>query len=56
MTKAGSGLREPGVRPDGEPAVRARALLALEDGTLFAGRRFGARGEATGEVVFNTAL
>ncbi|MDI7275155.1 MAG: glutamine-hydrolyzing carbamoyl-phosphate synthase small subunit [Anaerolineae bacterium] len=32
------------------------ALLALEDGTLFAGRSFGARGERVGEVVFNTSL
>ncbi len=35
---------------------RAPALLALEDGTLFAGRSFGRVGETTGEVVFNTAL
>ena len=33
-----------------------RAILALEDGTLFAGRSFGRSAEATGEVVFNTAL
>ena len=33
-----------------------RAILALEDGTLFEGRSFGRAGEATGEVVFNTAL
>lgn len=33
-----------------------RAILALEDGTFFVGRGFGRRGEATGEVVFNTAL
>jgi carbamoyl-phosphate synthase small subunit len=32
------------------------ALLVLEDGTAFRGRSFGARGTATGEVVFNTAL
>src|SRR4029450_11373370 len=56
MKKAGSGLREPGVRPEGEPAVRARARLALEDGTLFDGLSFGSRGEGTGDVVFNTAL
>ncbi|HMQ15813.1 MAG TPA: glutamine-hydrolyzing carbamoyl-phosphate synthase small subunit [Phycisphaerae bacterium] len=29
--------------------------LALEDGTLFTGRAFGAEGTRTGEVVFNTA-
>jgi len=39
-----------------EAGVRPRALLALEDGTLFDGLSFGRRGEVTGEVVFNTAL
>ena len=34
----------------------ADALLVLEDGTAFAGRSFGARGTAPGEVVFNTSL
>ena len=33
-----------------------KAILALEDGTLFEGRPFGRQGETTGEVVFNTAL
>jgi carbamoyl-phosphate synthase small subunit len=56
MTRVGSGQREPGVRPDGEPGARSRALLALEDGTFFEGLSFGRRGEVTGEVVFNTAL
>ncbi len=32
------------------------AILALEDGTVFEGRSFGARAEASGEVVFNTAI
>lgn len=32
------------------------AKLALEDGTIFQGLSFGAEGEATGEVVFNTAM
>ncbi len=32
------------------------ALLALEDGTVFSGQSFGAPGERTGEVVFNTSL
>jgi carbamoyl-phosphate synthase small subunit len=36
--------------------TRARAVLALEDGTLFEGTAFGRAGEVTGEVVFNTAL
>ncbi|WP_072867191.1 glutamine-hydrolyzing carbamoyl-phosphate synthase small subunit [Desulfofundulus thermosubterraneus] len=33
-----------------------QAILALEDGTVFTGRAFGARGERWGEVVFNTAM
>ena len=33
-----------------------RAVLALADGRIFEGRTFGASGEATGEVVFNTAM
>jgi carbamoyl-phosphate synthase small subunit len=33
-----------------------RATLALEDGVVFEGRSFGATGETTGEVVFNTAM
>jgi carbamoyl-phosphate synthase small subunit len=33
-----------------------RALLALEDGTVFWGTAFGASGETFGEVVFNTNL
>jgi carbamoyl-phosphate synthase small subunit len=32
------------------------ALLALEDGTVFEGRSFGARTEHSGEVVFNTSI
>ena len=32
------------------------AMLALEDGTVFRGRSFGAEGERDGEVVFNTAM
>jgi carbamoyl-phosphate synthase small subunit len=34
----------------------ASAILALEDGTVFEGRSFGAPAERSGEVVFNTAL
>lgn len=33
-----------------------KAILALADGRIFEGRSFGAGGEVTGEVVFNTAL
>jgi len=33
-----------------------QAILALEDGTVFEGKSFGALKDSTGEVVFNTAL
>ncbi len=33
-----------------------KAIIALEDGRIFAGRAFGATGERTGEVVFNTSM
>jgi len=36
--------------------VSQPALLALEDGSLFRGIAIGAKGETTGEVVFNTAI
>src|SRR5580700_10212204 len=32
------------------------AKLALEDGSIFTGRNFGASGETFGEVVFNTSM
>jgi len=32
------------------------AKLALEDGTVYTGRSFGAEGETAGEVVFNTSM
>ena len=32
------------------------AKLALEDGTVFAGKAFGAPGEVDGEVCFNTSM
>ncbi|MHB9029441.1 MAG: glutamine-hydrolyzing carbamoyl-phosphate synthase small subunit [Candidatus Latescibacterota bacterium] len=35
---------------------RKRAMLALEDGKVFRGYNFGAGGENTGEVVFNTGM
>src|SRR5437588_6012153 len=34
----------------------ALAKLALEDGTVYTGRSFGAAGETFGEVVFNTSM
>lgn len=33
-----------------------KAFLVLSDGTVFEGRGFGASGETTGEVVFNTSM
>jgi carbamoyl-phosphate synthase small subunit len=33
-----------------------QAKLALEDGSVYTGRAFGAAGEKTGEVVFNTSM
>src|SRR6185312_4515958 len=37
-------------------AVTVPAVLALADGTIFRGQSIGAKGNTTGEVVFNTAL
>jgi len=39
-----------------EPEVSIPAVLALEDGTVFRGLSVGARGNTTGEVVFNTSM
>jgi carbamoyl-phosphate synthase small subunit len=36
--------------------VYMKALLALEDGTVFRGRSFTGAGETVGEVVFNTSM
>ena len=33
-----------------------KALIALEDGTIFPGRAFAGGGETTGELVFNTSM
>jgi carbamoyl-phosphate synthase small subunit len=33
-----------------------KALIALEDGTIFAGQSFTGHGEAVGEIVFNTSM
>jgi len=43
----------PGI-PESEGPVRG--CIALEDGTVFEGRSFGAAGEAVGEAVFNTSM
>lgn len=36
--------------------TRTKALIALEDGTLFHGRAFAGQGEVEGELVFNTSM
>jgi len=33
-----------------------KGIIALEDGTVFEGESFGAKGEEIGEVVFNTSM
>jgi carbamoyl-phosphate synthase small subunit len=37
-------------------AARMKAILALEDGSVFHGRGFGAQASACGEVCFNTSM
>jgi carbamoyl-phosphate synthase small subunit len=39
-----------------EQSSLEKAILALEDGTVFEGRSFGAPGIRSGEVVFNTSI
>lgn len=39
-----------------DPQSTQPAKLALEDGTVFSGTHFGARGTSEGEVVFNTSM
>src|SRR4051795_5983699 len=36
--------------------ITKSAILALEDGRVFRGRSWGAAGESTGEMVFNTSM
>jgi len=36
--------------------LRKRALLVLEDGSVFKGESIGSKGQTVGEVVFNTAM
>ena len=45
-----------GLGPAGAPQREWPAVLVLEDGTTFHGTGFGARGEAFGEMVFNTGM
>ena len=51
MTRPTSPSSPPSLLP-----VFTPALLALADGTVFRGRSIGATGQATAEVVFNTAI
>jgi carbamoyl-phosphate synthase small subunit len=37
-------------------AKEVKAVIALEDGRVFEGKAFGARGERYGEIVFNTSM
>ena len=39
-----------------EVRLRKRALLVLEDGSVFKGESIGSEGQTVGEVVFNTAM
>jgi carbamoyl-phosphate synthase small subunit len=39
-----------------QPEATGAAVLALADGTAFRGHAFGAAGEASGELVFNTSM
>ena len=48
--------RHDGSRLDGSRQDPESAVLVLEDGRLFRGRAFGARGAAFGEAVFSTAM
>ncbi|WP_265521263.1 glutamine-hydrolyzing carbamoyl-phosphate synthase small subunit [Oerskovia flava] len=43
------------IRP-GETLTDQTAVLVLEDGTVFTGRAYGARGATFGEIVFNTGM
>ncbi|PJC58273.1 MAG: carbamoyl phosphate synthase small subunit, partial [Flavobacteriales bacterium CG_4_9_14_0_2_um_filter_35_242] len=37
-----------------EYKTKAKALLLLEDGTIFEGKSIGIKGQALGEICFNT--
>lgn len=46
----------PAVSAEGDPELADTAVLMLEDGRVFHGESFGARGTSFGEVVFNTSM
>lgn len=66
MTRISAFQRAPGVYMNTSPSNGAGkcqhhedgkiAKLALEDGTVFVGKSFGATGTSAGEVVFNTSM
>jgi carbamoyl-phosphate synthase small subunit len=41
---------------DWQRSIMMKAILALEDGSVFCGQAFGARASACGEVCFNTSM
>src|SRR5208282_3736539 len=41
---------------EADQEVMMKAILALEDGSVFAGQGFGAKAQACGEVCFNTSM
>ncbi|MBM4128772.1 MAG: hypothetical protein FJ243_01490, partial [Nitrospira sp.] len=49
-------FRKSGPAPSENFANGLKALLVLQDGTVFEGSSFGAEGEKIGEVVFNTSM
>src|SRR5437763_9119631 len=49
-------MPQPPQHSDPSSISDAVAKLALEDGTVFTGRAFGASGTSEGEVVFNTSM
>ena len=42
--------------PEQQSSKKKKAILVLEDGTLFIGKGFGATGRTSGEVVFSTGM
>ncbi|HOE67737.1 MAG TPA: carbamoyl-phosphate synthase domain-containing protein, partial [Candidatus Hydrogenedentes bacterium] len=62
MGKTAPGLAWPGCGEscrngdDAEVVFVKKAVLALENGTVFEGRAVGAQGESFGELVFNTSM
>jgi carbamoyl-phosphate synthase small subunit len=47
---------DPATQPAAAPALAGPAVLVLEDGRVFTGQAYGARGATVGEIVFNTGM